>query len=177
MRPYAKEFYYRSARDGACPVCGVLYMEGPAEDERYHRAEHRMVIETFEPRPNAKLARLHTRYGTFIPVRRNSLKWLRNRLYRIGLMFRRERGVDFPPYDENEDDGEGYILVDADGRALGGCTVRWQEYSNAPPRWVLAWIWIIPSHRRKGLLRATWEMAKSGYPGEAYPFEHGPTRC
>lgn len=165
MRPYAKEFYCRPVHDGACPICGALYTKDLIEGERYHRAEHRIVIETFEPRPNATLAGLYARFGTFIPVRLDSPRWVRRRLHRIGLMFRRELGFDFPPYDADEDDGHGYILADVDGLALGGCTVRWQEYENASPRWVLKWIWVVPCHRRRGLLRATWEMAKSGYPG------------
>lgn len=80
-------------------------------------------------------------------------------------MFRRELAFDCPPYHSSGDPADGYILTDAEGRGIGGCTVRWQEYENAAPRWVLSWIWIAPAYRRNGLMRQTWEMVKSRYEG------------
>jgi hypothetical protein len=63
-----------------------------------------------------------------VPVRAASKRRLRYRLYEIALMFRREKDYDFVQWDETSDDGHGYLLVDADGRALGGAVVRWREY-------------------------------------------------
>lgn len=164
-RPYAKEFYNNLPRGDACPVCGLSYVMDSPDDQRTHRAYHREVVETFEPRPVPTLAELHAEYGTFIPVRAWSPIWLRKRLYRIGLMFKRELGFDFQPCDLSYDPGYGYILTDADGRAIGGCMARWKIYEDAPPNWVLAWIWIVPSHRRNGLMKQAWETVKSEYEG------------
>ncbi len=132
-RPYAKEFYKEPPSDDACSVCELSYVKDSPDDQRFHRAYHRDVVETFEPKPVPTLAKLHAEFGTFVPVRACSPVWLRKRLYRLGLMFRRELRFDFPPYDVCGDPGCGYILTDADGRAIGGCMARWQQYENAPP--------------------------------------------
>jgi hypothetical protein len=68
-------------------------------------------------------------------------------------------------YSEEGDSGHGFLITDRDGRVLGGGTIRVREYSNAPSHWALYWIWVAPSFRREGLLKATWEMAKASYNG------------
>lgn len=162
---FAKRHFKQPPGDAACPVCGLLYVKGSPTDEQNHRSYHREVVETFEPRPNNALAKQHARHGVFVPVDIRSPCWMHKRLYRIALMLRRENGYDFPMWGERGDDGNGYIFTDAEGRALGGCAVRWREWKNATPGWVLQWIWVAPPHRRQGLMRSAWEMLTRQYEG------------
>jgi hypothetical protein len=52
--------------------------------------------------------------------------WPRKLLYGIASAFRREMGFDFVQWSAVEDDGKGYVIADAEGRALGGFVVRWR---------------------------------------------------
>jgi GNAT superfamily N-acetyltransferase len=163
-RPYARDFYKRWD-DGACPVCNLTYVRELPEDRRIHRSFHRNVVEVFEPKPNALVARFYRKHGQFIPVREHTARPLRRRLANISRVFKREFGCDFTMYSEDGDPGHGFLIADSDGRALGGGMIRAREYSNAPSHWALFWIWVAPAFRRKGLLKATWEMAKASYNG------------
>lgn len=163
-RPYAREFFADPPGEHACPVCGLSYAKGSPTDERFHRTYHREVVETFEPRPNSALAKQHARHGIFVPVDIRSPRWMHKRLYRIALMFKREMDYDFPMWDERGDDGNGYIFSDREGRALGGCAVRWREWKDSAG-WVLQGIWVAPPHRRQGLMRSAWEMLIRQYEG------------
>jgi zinc-finger of acetyl-transferase ESCO len=165
-RQYAQEFYKSNdAHMGACPVCNLYYAEDVLEDCKYHRTFHRRVVDVFEPKPSVSIARLFGKHGQFIPVHRESASHLRRRLANISRVFKKEFGCDFTMYDEAGDPGEGYLISDADGRALGGSTIRWIEYSNAPAQWVWSWIWIVPTHRRHRLMQAFWDMVRDKYPG------------
>ena len=144
--------------------CGLSYVKGLPEDQRDHRSFHRIVVETFEPKPTATLAKLHAEYGEFVPVRFHSPQWMHKRLYRIAQMLQRENGYDFVMWDMRRDDGDGYIFTDAAGRALGGFAVRWCEWTDWPDSWVLQWIWVAPPHRRQGLMRRAWAMLTANYP-------------
>jgi hypothetical protein len=48
---------------------------------------------------------------------------------------------------------------------VGGFVVRWIEFSNAPAQWILSWVWVVPSHRRRGLMQTVWLMVVGKYPG------------
>lgn len=68
-------------------------------------------------------------------------------------------------YSETGDPGDGYLTAESDGRAVGGFVVRWIEFSNAPAQWLLSWVWVLPSHRRRGLMQTAWLMVVGKYPG------------
>jgi RimJ/RimL family protein N-acetyltransferase len=166
QRPYAMEFYKDPQRfEGTCPVCNMLYVKELAEDRRIHRAFHRSVVDVFEPKPSVTLAKLYSCHGQLVPVRWDSPQPLRRRLASLSRVFKREFGCDFTMYSATGDPGDGYLVAEPDGRAVGGFVVRWIEYSNAPAQWMLSWVWIAPTHRRRGLMRAAWLMAKDKYPG------------
>jgi hypothetical protein len=74
-------------------------------------------------------------------------------------------GYDFVQWGETGDDGHGYLVVDIQGRALGGVVVRWCLYKDCPPGWFLDWVWIAPTYRRQGLLKKLWETCDRQYPG------------
>jgi len=151
------EFCKRPDRhEGICPVCNMLYVKELPEDRQMHRVFHRSVVDVFEPKPSVTLTKMHMLYGQFVPVRWDDLRPLRRRLANMARVFRREFGCDFTMYSETGDPGDGYLISKPDGRAIGGFVVRWIEYSNAPAQWTLSWIWIEPTHRRRGLMQSAW---------------------
>ena len=164
-RPYAKELYDDELHDGACLVCGFLYVKELPEDLKKHCSRHARILSVFEPKPNKALAKLNTKFGCYVPVTPKSPTWMHLRLAWIATVLKRENGYDFIMWDASGDDGQGFILTDSDGRALGGCAVRRREWSNAPACWVLQWIWVAPPYRRQGLLRNTWLMLTAKYDG------------
>jgi hypothetical protein len=134
--------------DEACPVCGLDYVRGSEEDRRIHRARHREVPAVYEPKPNQQLVALYSEHGPFVPVHRHSPPWMRNRLGRIARMFSRELGFGVP-YSAGEDAYTSrqypyqplpyhWMIVDTDGRSIGGLSARWRQYQDAPARWVWA---------------------------------------
>lgn len=179
QRPYAMEFYKRpDTNDGACPVCNLTYVKEEPDDRRIHRSFHQRVVDVFEPKPSVTLAKLHQAHGQFVLVRADSPQPIRRRLANISRVFKREFGADLTMYSEVDDPGDGYLIADADGRALSGLVVRWIEYSNAPAQWTLSWVWIVPNHRRFGLLKSAWIMVRDKYPGidPDPPFSKGAAR-
>ncbi len=164
-RPYAKELYHRELDDDACPVCGSLYVKELPEDQKKHRSFHARTMSVFEPKPSKALAKLHTKFGCYVPVTAHSPTWMHRRLAWIAAILKRENGYDCTMWDASGDDGQGFIVTDSDGRALGGCAVRWREGSDEPACWALQWIWVAPPYRRQGLLRNTWSMLTAKYDG------------
>jgi len=142
----------------------MLYVPKVAEDRLMHRERHREVIQTYEPKPLAVIARSYAEHGTFVPLNACSPLTLRRRLENMGRMFKREEGYDFPPYEASEDGdrtGRHWMIVSQDGRAIGGLSARWREYSNAPARWQWAWVWVIPAERRSGWMHRCWTMIRN----------------
>jgi hypothetical protein len=85
-----------------CPVCGLAYVQESEEDRRIHRSRHRQVLNIYHPKPDAALAARFAQQGAFLPIHRQSPRWLRNRLQNMATMFRREQGLDFRPHDADE---------------------------------------------------------------------------
>jgi hypothetical protein len=164
-RAYAMEFFKRpEAFEGTCPVCNMLYVKEEPDDRLIHRAYHREIVDVFEPKPSVTLAKLFTRHGQLVPVHSHSPQPIRRRLARISRVFKKEFGAGFTMYEETDDPAKGYLIAEPDGRAIGGFVVRWSEYADASDRWVLCWVWIAPSHRRRGLMQTAWLMVRDKYP-------------
>jgi len=143
----------------------MTYVKELPEDRRIHRTFHRSVVDVFEPKPSITIAKLYGRHGQFVSVRWDSPQPARRRLANISRVFKHEFGCDFTMYSETGDPGDGYLIADSDGRTVGGFVVRWIEFANAPAQWMLSWVWITPSHRRRGLMRAAWLMVRDKYHG------------
>ena len=144
-----------------CPVCGLTYVRKVADDRKRHRTQHRKVLATYEPKPNASLAALYAKHGVFVPVAGRSLRSMRNRLGNMAVMFRRECGFDFVPYsvgDEKSEWGHHWLILTPDGRAIGGLSAWHREFMDAPPGWRWAWAWVIPAMRRNGHMQRCWDM-------------------
>lgn len=173
-RPYAREFYSHELHEGACPVCGLLYAKDLPSDQKLHRSFHARNLAVFAPKPNKALAKRYAQSGRYIRITADSPKWMHRRLALIAAMFKREFGCDFVMWEESGDDGIGFILSDQDGRAQGGCALRWRKWSNAAPCWVLQWIWVAPPYRRQGILRDTWCMLTKKFAGVIPEWPYSP---
>jgi hypothetical protein len=153
-----------------CTVCNVQYCSDLPEDRQLHRKRHRQTMAVIDPQPYPLLARRYAAHGSFVPVRSNSPRFLRTRIYEIARRFHRELHFDFVPCSDRSDPGHhGYIITDREGRALGAFGVRWCD-----SKWMLTWVWIAPAYRRQGWLRRAWEMVMSVYPNikPDPPFSH-----
>jgi hypothetical protein len=157
---WAKNYYdHWDGHKRTCRVCGRNYVAEDEEDRRTHRRWHREVVETFDPKPNTALRQRRISLGEdFIQVRWGDPKWLHQRLYRIAKMLQRENGYDFPMWSDTGRETGGFLIVDLDGRALGGLAVRLE-----PPR--LRWIWVAPPYRCQGWMRRSWEMLSERFSG------------
>jgi uncharacterized protein YciI len=146
-----------------CNVCGLFYCKDSPEDRREHRRRHRQVLRIYEPEPIPRLVGC----GPFVKVTPRSPRWMRNRLEGAAIMFRREGAFDFAPYSAGEYYNEGkfrhHLIADPTGRVIGAFGTEWTTYCDASPQWT--WIWVVPSERRTGHMRATWEMLKATIPG------------
>ena len=164
-RPYAQELKGKTLSEYACTVCGFAYVKELSEDQKLHRSVHDSMLSVLEPTPNKELSKCHARFGRYVPLTSQSPKWMNRRLHWIARALHWEKNYDFIMWPESGCEGEGFILTDSDGRALGGCAVQWYEWSDAPACWVLQWIWVAPPFRRQGLLRDTWSMLTAKYDG------------
>ena len=122
---WAKDYYHHwDGMKGTCPVCGLNYVTDIEEDRRLHRNFHREIVTTFDPTPNAALKRRRATIGEdFLLVNWADPKWLHRRLYLIARMLMRENGYDFPMWNESGSESGGFLIVDLEGRALGGFAV------------------------------------------------------
>jgi hypothetical protein len=97
--------------------------------------------------------------------------------------FRRELEYDLAGYDVNESQDKRdriFLLVsgepwEQERYAVGAIVFRWMEYSNAPHQLVLAWIWIHPFLRQKGIFTTYWNIFRELH-GDFYvekPYSRG----
>jgi zinc-finger of acetyl-transferase ESCO len=158
---WAKNYYQHwDGHKRTCPVCGMNFVAEDEGDRRLHRKWHREIVTTFDPKPNVALKRRRISIGEdFIPIRWGDPKWLHKRLYLIAKVLQHENGYDFPMWSAAGTETGGFLIVDGDGRALGGFAVRLAQ----PTR--LRWIWIAPPYRRQGWLRRSWGMLTARFPG------------
>ena len=150
-----------------CSICGLMYATDVDEDRRLHRARHAKVLRIISPKPQGTLAQAYARHGEFVPIERSSPPWMRRRLWGVAVQFKRELGFDFAPYhpDDNDLKGHHWLIVTEDGRSIGGLSVRWVVFSDAPPQWLWTWIWVVPSERRKGWASRCWNMLAPRFSG------------
>jgi hypothetical protein len=155
-REYARTLW---GRHYGCTVCGLEYVHASEDDRRVHRAQHREVLQVYEPKPDSEL----DGRGPFLLIDSNSSRRLRKRLAGMARMFQRELRYDFAPYyaeGRYDDTVYNWMIVASDGCAIGGLGMQWTTYSNAPARWEWTWVWVVPSERRKGHTRRCWDMLR-----------------
>jgi hypothetical protein len=101
-----------------------------------------------------------------LPVSPRSPLRLRRAVETIAQFFRREFHYDFCQYDATErpDPRDAVFLWletcnDPGGaRALGAACFRWRQWQDAPPGLALAFCWLHPHYRGKGVLAASWPL-------------------
>jgi hypothetical protein len=161
-----KSFRYLDDPD-RCEVCGLNYCHDSARDRRDHNKRHKQVLDVYEPKPHPELAQRFAADGPFLRIEHSSPLWQRRRLAGMAKMFQRELGFDFAPYHEaetNAPEEHHWLILAADGRTVGGLSVDWRAWRNAPTEWIWAWVWIIPSERRHGHAGRCWAMLKERFP-------------
>jgi hypothetical protein len=93
----------------------------------------------------------------------NSLKSARLAVEVIAKYFRREFEYDFPQYEANEITNirDRIYLMTLNRYSywlgVGAVCFRWRQWTNAPHGLALAWLWINPFLRRKGILSVYWD--------------------
>jgi hypothetical protein len=98
-----------------------------------------------------------------------SMKGARKATETIACYFRREFGYDFVQYSsEEQTDTRDRVILLTQNRyetksAIGVICFRWRKYSNAPEGLALAWLWIHPYLRNRGILSAYWPIFREAY--------------
>lgn len=170
-RDYARTWWrlgaaFEPSRTKRCYVCGLLYCH-PYESEhqrRQHQRHHREVLRIYEPAVAPEI------FGTgpFLKVEPRSSGRIRHHLEGCALMFRRECGFAFAPYsaadDASDETSRQFLIVSPGGRPVGGTGARHRTYQDVGGKWEMAWIWVIPAERRRGHLRAAWQMMRELLP-------------
>jgi len=107
---------------------------------------------------------------------------LRRAVYQVALYFKREFRYDLVQYGvdghETDEQSRAFLWLDMDRPAyrgstrvfavIGACCFRLREWTDAPPDWVLQWVWFHPYARRRGLLRKSWEHFRERF-GDFFP--------
>jgi hypothetical protein len=147
-----------------CDTCGWTYVRDSETDRAFHRSVHRKIVAVLKPRPDPVVAKYayDGRVGVIWP----SPAVLHRRLNAIAREFRREMEYDFVHWGnpEKDRDAVGFILADADHRAVGGCAFRWRKCEQAP-HWGLQWAWVAPPHRRQGHFSRHWSYFEDRFEG------------
>jgi hypothetical protein len=156
-----------------CPVCDFTYVPELSGDRGQHRHFHDQITRCLEPIPTKRFSDAILKVGEYVDIR--SAKWKHKEMYARARMFKREFSYDFIAWDVTgrEFGQRGYLFNDdtktfGDGCIAGACGIHWVEYSNAPARWQLTWVWIAPRDRRKGILSRRWSGILSVFPN-LYP--------
>jgi hypothetical protein len=95
-------------------------------------------------------------------IDQNSIKTARLAVEVIAKYFCREGKFDFSQYDANEiSDRRDRVYLLTLNRSthwlgVGAVCFRWRKRTNAPHGLALAWVWINPFLRRKGILSTYW---------------------
>lgn len=102
-------------------------------------------------------------------IDQNSMKSARLAVDVMARYFRREFSYDFVQYEANEishsRDRIFLLTVNRYSHRLGVGAIcfRWRVWRDAPPCLALAWVWINPFLRRKGILSTYWEAFRTLY--------------
>jgi hypothetical protein len=87
----------------------------------------------------------------------------------MGLHFNRELDFPFSPYCKeylSSSDCAHLFAVNPDidrYYACGACLFQWIEWQNAPPSFLLGWVWFHPYFRHRGLLSSVWPYFQEKY--------------
>jgi hypothetical protein len=150
-----------------CPLCGYEWYSGDPDSSAAHRKVHKRTMNWLDPQPMPQLA-AELQAGTEAAwVTRRSPDWKHQEMYERAVAFKRELRFDFiqwqnPKVDQDQQ-AVGYLFSDSEGAVIGACCFQHYEEAERSERWGLAWIWICPKERRKGILAAHWQIFKERF--------------
>lgn len=150
-----------------CPECNYEWMKGDPDSSECHRREHKKRLKYFSPQPLLKLLEIKKNDKDFELVTAHSPGWKHKEIYYRALAFKREFKYDFvqwkSPKGDNDPNAHGFLLSDDNGAVIGACAFRQRTTSDDKKLWVLDWIWICPSERRKGHLAKRWKLFRERF--------------
>lgn len=141
-----------------CADCGHTWWRGDPESSRMHRRVHKKEMAIRAPAPDARLLAALDGKARPEEVLPDSPQWKHDLVYERAVRFRREFGYDFVQWSRTKRDDKAVAYVFADdtgafgrGAPVGACAFRLRGHV-----WTLDWVWVIPTARRKGVLRRRW---------------------
>lgn len=148
-----------------CQICGYEWFKGDPSSSLAHRREHKKRLVILEPQPHPQFleALAHQKEPELVTT--TSSRWRHRQIYDRAVMFRREFHYDFVQWQSPKGNDDlkvhGFLFNDdtgtfGHGAIVGACAFRWQEYTDAPARWAMQWVWIAPKARRLGILSRRW---------------------
>ncbi|WP_370601961.1 GNAT family N-acetyltransferase [Pseudomonas nitroreducens] len=156
---------YREIRNDfkVCEYCGFGYLASSRSDRVAHRSIHRATERVLDPPPNRLFAGKLTAGFAGEEVGPQQPQWMHREVFRRAARFREDFGYDFIQWPGNGTakasvDWRGHLIpAGQDGTIAGACAFsRRPEADQYGSEWALAWIWLAPSYRRQGLVRARW---------------------
>lgn len=145
-----------------CDYCGLSYLSNTRADTRMHRQVHRRAAQLLDPIPNSRFAKRLSLTDQPITVDSKAPMWMQKEVYRRAVKFKREFRYDFVQWagdDVNpvKSGWHGYLFpAGSDGTIAGACAFSNEHPGPGGVEWTLAWVWIAPKYRGKGLLTAHW---------------------
>ncbi|WP_162934975.1 hypothetical protein [Pseudomonas cavernae] len=144
-----------------CDYCGICYQKGDLESSLTHRSEHSRLKRILEPKPKRQFAERLLRHKEPELVNGNSPLWMHQAVRERAAQFRRMFHYDFLQWNGSSaqkatSNAHGYLFADHNGIFPPGTIVGACAFMQRKGKWSLAWIWVIPSMRRHGVLLSRW---------------------
>lgn len=145
-----------------CDYCGLSYMSNTPAETREHRKIHRRAAQLLDPTPNSRVAKRQAETGQPIIVDSKAPMWMQKEVYRRAVQFKREFRYDFVQWAGDDTNPvktgwHGHLFpAGTDGTIAGACAFANEHPGPGAEEWTLAWVWIAPKYRAKGLLTKHW---------------------
>lgn len=143
-----------------CPECGVEWRRGDPDSSYQHRKAHKEIMHFLDPKPLSEMANEIKNSVAPEVVNIQSSIWKHKEIYGRARAFKTEMGFDrvqwLLPKRFNDPFREGYLFTNDEGVIIGACSFV-REKNEQRIYWVLDWVWVVPSERRKGHLHKRWK--------------------
>lgn len=150
-----------------CSECNYDWMKGDPDSSAGHRREHKKRMRYLSPKPLLALMEIKNSDKDFELVTAQSPSWKHKEIYYRALAFKREFKYDFvqwkSPKGDNDPNVHGFLLSNDNCAVIGGCAFRQRITPDGKKLWVLDWVWICPSERRKGHLAKRWKLFRERF--------------
>jgi hypothetical protein len=153
-----------------CEQCGIEYHKGDPESSAMHRREHKKRMVYLDPKPHLEIIEESKSNSEPELVTANSPLWKHKEMYIRALAFKREFSYDLIQWGTPKDSDphvHGFLFTNAIDAIIGACCFRRRIKDDKNTYWILDWIWICPSERRKGHLTFRWKKFRKQF-GDFY---------